>query len=299
MPEIGNPNATKNSFRNISRYNGPSRNEPNNPNSFKKNDQNVGDVLNELSGSRREEKFVDKDKHNRMGKDAFLKLLSTQLANQDPFKPVDQKEFAADMAQFAQLEQLTNMNTKMDKSSGNNTEQLKYMGASFIGKAIHTSGTGIPYDGEKNAVNLPFHLPRPAKNVLIRIFDKSNNLIAQIERETMGSGANSVTWNGGQMDGIRAVKGDYHFDVQAFDEKYQPFKGETRAEGIVTGVSFENGETMLTVGGNKKVALRDVDSFFKPKQKHAAAKSPQMAKGLKSKANAAYNNISEQNHQGD
>ncbi|MCF8057674.1 MAG: flagellar hook assembly protein FlgD [Bacteriovoracaceae bacterium] len=296
MPEIGNPNAASNSFRKISKYNGPSRNDPANPNSFKKDDRDVGDVLNELSGARREEKFVDKDKHNRLDKDAFLKLLSTQLANQDPFKPVDQKKFAADMAQFAQLEQLTNMNTKMDKSSSNNSEQLKYMGASFIGKAIHTSGTGIAYDGKKNSVNLPFHLSRPAKNVVIRVFDKSNNLIAQIERETMGSGANSVTWNGGQMDGIRAVKGEYHFDVQAFDEKFQAFKGETKAEGVVTGVNFENGETMLTVDGNKKVALRDVDSFFKPKQKHAAAKNNQPNEGLKSQANAAYNNMSEQNH---
>lgn len=290
MPGIGNPNSTRNPFGNISKYNGPSRGQAVNPNSVRKNDQTVGEQLNELAGARQEQQFVDRDKHNRMDKDAFLKLLSAQLANQDPLKPVDQKKFAADMAQFAQLEQLTNMNTKMDKSTANKGEQLKYMGASFIGKTIHTSGASIPYDGDSFAVDVPFYLDKPAKNVIVKIFDKSNNLIAQIDKESMGKGANSVTWNGKQMDNIRAVKGDYHFVVEAFDEKYQAFRGETRAQGVVTGVSFEDGETMLEIDGSKKVALRDVDSFHAAKQKHAAAKTNQIMQGLRKEANAAYNN---------
>ncbi len=296
MPEIGNPNEVRNNFRNISKYNGPGRGRAVNPNTIRNDDRNVGEVLNDIAGARQEQKFVDKDTHNRLDKDAFLKLLSSQLANQDPFKPVDQKKFAADMAQFAQLEQLANMNTKLDKTTGGAENQAKFQGASFIGKAIHTSGTSVPYDGKKINVNLPFYLDRPARSVVVRVFDKANNLIAQLERESMGSGSNSVTWDGIAMDGARAVKGDYRFDVQAWDEKYQAFKGKTKAEGIVTGVTFENGETMLTVDNNKKVALRDVDSFFLPKQKHAAAKNPQMMKGLKSQANAAYNKNNEISH---
>lgn len=293
MPGIGNPNELRNNFRGIQKYNGPSRGQAVNPNSLRANDRKVGEVLNEIVGAEQEQKFVDRNEHNKLDKDAFLKLLSTQLSNQDPFKPVDQKKFAADMAQFAQLEQLSNMNTKLDKSSENNNDQLKYMGASFIGKSIHTAGASLPYDGERTNLNLPFYLSKPAKNVVVRVFDKSNNLIAQIDKETMGAGSNSVSWNGKQMDGVRAVKGDYRFEVQAWDEQYQTFKGETKAEGVVTGVTFENGQTILEVDGKKKVALRDVDSFFSNKQKHAAAKSFPNNEGLKAKANAAYNKMSE------
>ena len=47
--------------------------------------------------------------NNEMDKDAFLRLLITQLANQDPMHPMEDKEFIAQMAQFSTLEQINNM----------------------------------------------------------------------------------------------------------------------------------------------------------------------------------------------
>jgi flagellar basal-body rod modification protein FlgD len=46
---------------------------------------------------------------NSLGKDAFLKLLTTQLQHQDPLNPMEDSEFMGQMAQFSTLEQITNM----------------------------------------------------------------------------------------------------------------------------------------------------------------------------------------------
>lgn len=51
----------------------------------------------------------------KMDRDAFFKLLITQLKNQDPLKPMKNKEFVSQMAQFSSLEQMNNMNENMNK----------------------------------------------------------------------------------------------------------------------------------------------------------------------------------------
>ena len=56
-------------------------------------------------------------RETRLGQDAFLKLLTTQLANQDPLKPQDNGEFIAQLAQFSSLEKLTSIETSIKELS--------------------------------------------------------------------------------------------------------------------------------------------------------------------------------------
>jgi flagellar basal-body rod modification protein FlgD len=49
-----------------------------------------------------------------MGKDQFVQLLVTEMKNQDPMNPMDGKDLAAQLAQFSSVEQLMNINTKLD-----------------------------------------------------------------------------------------------------------------------------------------------------------------------------------------
>jgi flagellar basal-body rod modification protein FlgD len=53
-----------------------------------------------------------------LDKNAFLKLLITQLAHQDPTQPMEDKEFIAQMAQFSSLEQINNMSANIEKVAG-------------------------------------------------------------------------------------------------------------------------------------------------------------------------------------
>jgi flagellar basal-body rod modification protein FlgD len=66
-----------------------------------------------------------------LGKDEFLQLLVTQLQNQDPMAPMQDKEFIAQMAQFSSLEQTMNMATQM---SG--LRQSAGLVAGLIGKQV-------------------------------------------------------------------------------------------------------------------------------------------------------------------
>ena len=71
-----------------------------------------------------------------LGKDAFLKLLITQLQHQDPTNPMDDREFISQMAQFSSLEQMQNMTKAMGSllASQQQTQLMNY--TSFVGKEV-------------------------------------------------------------------------------------------------------------------------------------------------------------------
>ena len=68
-----------------------------------------------------------------LGKDDFLKLLITQLSNQDPTSPMDNTAFIAQMAEFSSLEQMTNMNANFEKM---NSMLSSSQAVNTIGKTV-------------------------------------------------------------------------------------------------------------------------------------------------------------------
>jgi len=81
----------------------------------------------------------------------FLKLLLTQLSNQDPLNPMEDKEFMAQMAQFSSLEETTKLNTTM--SSFVQQQQVQSASA-YLGKEVSLMDeNGEPVEGIVTAVN--------------------------------------------------------------------------------------------------------------------------------------------------
>lgn len=262
MAQIGKPRTfSENSYGNVSIARKPPSPNPENSNVSDREKQRL---LNNITGYKETDPlYKQADKHNKMGKDEFLKLMTVQLKHQDPMNPMEQNKMAAELAQFSQLEQLSNLNTKFDKMSKNANVQDQFYGASFLGKEVVTSGRSLNFEGEGTSADVLFNLEKPAQKVLVRIFDDKNNMIGEVWKQNIGRGNQSFIWDGESLDGATAKAGEYKTQVFAWDNASESINVEMKVTGTVDSVYFENGETVLQVNG-KKVFLRDVDSFHQP-----------------------------------
>jgi flagellar basal-body rod modification protein FlgD len=228
------------------------------------------ELINKATGYKPKNELFKEGPHNAMGKDEFMKLLTFQLQNQDPMAPMDQSKITGELAQFSQLEQLSNLNKKFDDGNKTQAMQDKFYAASFVGKKIVTTGSSLNLKESGDPGDVLFKLDDDASKVMVRIFDEKNNVAGEIWKEGMSSGSHQVTWDGVALDGAPAVKGAYKIQVKAWDNMGNEVGTRTEATGVVQSVTFDQGEPVLTVNG-QKVYLRDVQSFHTADtQTHAA-----------------------------
>jgi len=199
---------------------------------------------------------LEPDTNDTVGKDEFLKMMVTQLKNQDPLNPLDGTDFTAQLAQFSSLEQLVNMNDQLQniglyQSALNNAESVN-----LIGKDITAEGDTIKADG--SSVDLMYDLSGNAQNVTINIYDEGGNFVDTLESGGQNEGNNSVAW-----DCSSIASGNYTFTVSAVNDNGDVITANTLITGGVMGVTFKEGFPYLSVN-QQDIPFGDVISVNKP-----------------------------------
>lgn len=192
--------------------------------------------------------------------DEFLKLLLTELTNQDPTSPADSQAFASQLAQFTSIEQLSSIDKNIKygvdvdmvlTQTINNT-----LAATAIGKEARARGDLVTYDAN-NEANLSFSLDSDAKNVSIRITDQDGAVVRVIEENGMQRGEHTLSWDGKNNNGTQLPEGEYHFSVEAFDASGNTIPSSTFVIGIINGVRYADGGAVFLIG-SQEVAFSSI-----------------------------------------
>ncbi len=182
------------------------------------------------------------------GQDMFLKLLVTQLQNQDPLDPMDNTEFVAQLAQFRQLEALTNVDNSMSDMSDSVAGMQNLNSANLIGKSVKLEGNGLYFAGDP--VLFGYELPEGAAKVSIKVYNSSYQLVKETDLNGAGRGEYDYTWDGTDFNGTPLPQGPYTFSVQAVDAEGLPLEAIPHSIGMVTSVVLETDGVTVMAGGN-------------------------------------------------
>jgi flagellar basal-body rod modification protein FlgD len=193
---------------------------------------------------------------NILGKNDFLNMLIAQLQHQDPLNPADGTEFTAQLAQFSSLEQLSNINDSLKNMEQFQASLTHSQAVSYIGKEITASGNGLQLnDGQ--AATCHFELAANAAMAAISVYDATGGFVNSFETGPLGSGRQSATWSGKDLDGNPMPPGVYRFEIQAVDAANESINVTPLMSAVVTGVSFKDNTAHL-ITALQTVAIDDV-----------------------------------------
>lgn len=199
-----------------------------------------------------------------MGKEEFLRLLVTQLSNQDPLNPMDGQQFAAQLAQFTSVEQLINIKDSLalqSESQGLLAQSINSgVAAGLIGKEV-SAGTDAFTLGATGDVPLAFSLDASATSVDLVVRDASGEVVRTLSGGSYDAGSHTLDWNGTDDAGNRLPEGAYTFSIEAKDGADNPVNATSIIRGIVDRVSFGADGIQLWVGGSSlpMSAVRSVE----------------------------------------
>jgi len=182
---------------------------------------------------------------NTLGKDAFLKLLITQLKYQDPLNPLEDKAFIAQLAQFSALEELQNLN-KISKETQNFQNSLaSILGTNLIGKNVKAKLNKIYYK-DNSSTAITFRIDE-VSDVYIKIYDVFGNPIRTIVKKALKPGEHQFIWDGETDQNGKAQEGEYFYKIYAESLKTgERNYVESYIFGKVKGVKFnDSGLTLL------------------------------------------------------
>ncbi len=184
---------------------------------------------------------------NTLGKDEFLRLLMTQLSQQNPTSPASSEAFVAQLAQFASLELAQSTNARLEslllaQAAANQTALT-----GFVGKDVTFRTDGLTLEAGLPASSAA-HLDGPAKSVTAVISDAQGKTIRTLQLGPQAAGVLAIGWDGRDDRGNTMPPGSYRLRVTAVDAADKSVGVEQRGTGHVTGVAFENGTAQLKVG---------------------------------------------------
>jgi len=192
--------------------------------------------------------------------ETFLKLLTTQLSNQDPLKPLESTQFVAQLASFSAVEQQTRTNALLEEIaqatglSGGIADHSELIGQEAASRIVEFDGAA------------PVALTvKPVAGADLALLNVRNDFDQIVATQQVSAQSRDVVWDGEQSSGQTAPPGRYSFDVSY---SAQGTELETvRAQGFaaISEIRISDGTPVALLQSGEQIAIDEISALRAPR----------------------------------
>ncbi|MBT0584966.1 flagellar hook assembly protein FlgD [Alteromonas oceanisediminis] len=208
----------------------------------------------------KEEKFkVSDGTEQNLSQEDFFALLTEQLSNQDPTKPVDNDQLVAQMTSFTTADGVNKLNEQFESFSASMTSNQALQASSLIGQDVLVAGDTAYMGAAGEGISGVVVNESTAQNMQITIENKFGEIIKVIDAGTQAAGNVEFNWDGTDQRGNPMPPGDYRVKAQGevFGEGVAIPTAINRHVGSVS-LAGSNQGVILNLAGNVSIRLDDV-----------------------------------------
>lgn len=181
--------------------------------------------------------------------DRFLKLLVTQMKNQDPLNPLDNAQVTSQMAQLSTVTGIDKLNDTVKGLEASYQASQSLQSAALIGRGVLTPGNEVHLKDHKAIFGI--EMLEPADNVTVTVLDAAKNPVYSVDMGAKDVGITPITWDGMSGTGTQKPDGRYTVEVTAT-------RGGKKVAEAVQGLSFGMVGSVSTNAQGIKVNLNGV-----------------------------------------
>lgn len=206
----------------------------------------------------KEDYKVANDNQGQLTQSDFFALLTKELANQDPTKPVDNNQMISQMTAFSTTDGVQKLNDKFASFASSMTSSQALQASSLVGRSVLVDENvfGL-YDGEQ--VKGKINTEKPASNVNIYVENAAGEIMQSIPVGNVGAGGGNFTWDGNLSDGSKAPPGAYRFRIAGMvDGEAAELQAMTFRKVDSVTIAGNGGNVLLNLNGGGSMPLNEV-----------------------------------------
>lgn len=181
--------------------------------------------------------------------DRFLKLLVTQMKNQDPLNPLDNAQVTSQLAQLSTVTGIDKMNNTLETFMASLQSSQSLQMSNLIGHDVLVEGNQLSFDGTVGYFGV--ELPTSTDDLTVTVSDAAGNPIRKITLGNQPEGIVPLSWDGYGDNGSQAASGNYTFAVSA------TINGE---KATATGLTLTQINSITASNSGIKLNLNNADS---------------------------------------